>query len=154
MRRALLVAALLTSALLVAACQKEHRAAGEAATPVTPPISINPIPGVTAELRVRDDAGRAGPFKLGDLDSLAVEVNVSGAVGVHEARVDVVTPRGTLYAQLPATVEIGEAGAASSTAVVHVRGTFIESYRQTGTWQFRAYVDGVAAAASDVEVTE
>jgi len=145
---------LLLASLLLAACQRGHGSTVDTPTAVTPPTAISPFLPTTVELQVRDPAGQAGPYRMDELESLSVEIAVSSAPGVHEARVDVVTPAGTLYAQLPATVEVGAAGGASSTATVRVRGTSIESYRQVGTWQFRAFVDGAAAASSDVDVTE
>jgi len=143
--------ALLLAVLLLPACQRGRGSTADTPAAVTPPTAFVPT---TVALSVHDPAGQGGPFRMDELESLSVEVAVASTPGVHEARVDVVTPGGTLYAQLPATVEVSAAGGASSTATVRVRGTSIESYRQTGTWQFRAYVDGAAAASSDVDLTE
>jgi hypothetical protein len=147
MRRVLLLAF-----LVLPACQRGAPSDSPIAT--TPPTAFAPTVATTVDLRVHDASGQAGPFRMDDLDLLSVELDVTAPAGLHEARVDVVTPGGTLYAQLPATVEVSRGSAASSSATVRVRGTSIETYRQVGTWQFRAFVDGAAMASSDVEVTE
>jgi len=147
MRRATLL-----GLLLAAACQSQ----GTSSTATVAPVSGNPgaQPSTPPHLKltVRDPSGAAGPFTLEELEKLAIEVqDVHLGAGDHVLRLDVTGPDGTLYAQLPATLQIDqkEPGA---TVTLQVRGTTIESYRQIGTWQVVAVLDGTPVAASSVEV--
>jgi hypothetical protein len=115
------------------------------ADPTSPsrPPPPPPSPSLSADLSVRSDAGEAGPFSLAALGSLAVEARLAGAEpGAHPARIDVLTPRGTLYAQLAGTVEVGADGTGRLARVLEVRGTPIEAFRQVGGWRLVLTVGG------------
>jgi hypothetical protein len=128
----------LLSALLLASCQASSE-------PVRPPP---PPPAATGTLAVHGVSGSAGALRLGDLARFAIDATYQGEPGVHALRVDVLTPRGQLYAQLAGTLDAGAGGAGAASLGLEVAGTPIESYRMTGTWQFILSVDGGAALAS------
>jgi hypothetical protein len=110
-----------------------------------------------AALSVRDGGGAAGPFRLADVEKLAVEVRLRYAPpGAHELRLDILSPAGTLYAQLPVTAEADAAGQANVVQELEVRGTSIDGLRQTGAWTFRlAHPDeDRAMAVAEAEVLE
>lgn len=138
----------LIASLLLAACSGDP--GGSSPTPEPP---AQPPPGVEASLSVSDGSGAAGPYRLQDVRSLRVQVELRGLrEGSHRVRIDVVSPRGTLYAQLPTAVEVGPSGTATALREVPVRGTSIERLRRTGRWAFQAYLDEGAAPATAGEV--
>ncbi len=121
------------------------------------PIAGPETPPMAAFLQVRDANGVAGPFRLDDVERLSVEVQlVSALPGAHDFRLDVLTPAGTLYAQLPVTAEADAAGQANVAQPIEVRGTPIDLLHLTGAWTFRlAQVDGDRALAlAEAEVGE
>jgi hypothetical protein len=144
MRRAVLAASL----FLAIACQEQSTAS-------RPPPPALPS-GTSAALSVHDAAGAAGPYRIGKLGRLVVDVRyTSEERGVHDVRVDVYTPRGKLYAQLKGSVEVDAAGTGSTSQPLEVQGTAIESFHQVGKWRFLVAVDGGAPLASaEVELTE
>ena len=161
MRKALLVVLLAS-----AACHSTSPAPG--ATASDPGILVtDPVPSagdpvvppagqasMTATLTVKSVAGGEGPFPIGDVDRLSLAVDCANAApGEHDVRVDVMSPSGTLYAQIPGRIETA-AGQASSSSVLWIRGTTVESYRQVGRWSFVAYVDGQPLASAEAELTE
>jgi len=80
-------------------------------------------------------------YRLGEVDRLRVELPWAGPAGLRAPRVDVRTPQGRLYAQLPVEVEADGSGAGTAAAVLEVRGTPIDGYHMVGSWRF-ALVDG------------
>jgi hypothetical protein len=139
---------LLLASLLLPACSGQPDGA-PAAGPTTPPLA--------ALVSVRDGNGAAGPFRIRELAKLRIEVALTGArPGAHQLRLDVLSPGGTLYAQLPAAVEVGPTGEGTGASDLQVRGTTIERYRRTGTWAVRAWLDGAAQplASAEAEVLE
>jgi hypothetical protein len=144
MRRALFAASL----LLVVACQEQPTAS-------RPPSPAPPL-GTAAALNVHDGSGTTGPHRIGGLGRLVVDLRyASEERGVHDVRVDVFTPRGTLYAQLKGSIEVGADGSGSTSQTLEVQGTAIESFHQIGRWRFAVAVDGGAPlASSEVELTE
>jgi hypothetical protein len=108
----------------------------------------------TAKLTVADPSGATGPFALADLDKLVLSIDGANlSPGAHQLRVDVMSPNGTLYAQLPATL-VASQGTGRATSALQVRGSVIESFRESGTWQLVANVDGVPLAAASVDLNE
>jgi hypothetical protein len=94
-------------------------------------------------------------YRLAEVDRLRVDLPWSGSAELRAPRVDVMTPRGRLYAQLPPEIHAGgEAGGGTATVVLEVRGTPIDGYRMVGTWRF-TLVDGggppLATAAIDLQ---
>jgi hypothetical protein len=142
MRRAALA---LPALLALLACQ------GPAPSGRPPP----PPPAASAALSVHDGSGAAGPFKLADLERLAVDVRYAGGEpGPHSLRLDVVSPRGTLYAQLRGTLAVGADGSASASQALEVRGTPIDGFQQVGGWRFVLAVDeGEPLASAEVSLT-
>jgi hypothetical protein len=142
--------ALLLPVLLLAACQ------GEAPSGRPPPPP--PAAGVSAALAVLDGDGAAGPFRLSELTRLALEARCVGVeAGAHAARIDVLTPRGTLYAQFQGTLEVGSgsASAATFTRTLEVSGTPIDAFHQVGTWRFVLTVDeGAPLATAEASLVE
>ena len=155
MRRAILI-----GIFLLAACQRSST--GSASSGDGSSGGSGGTPGTTTgtaaskvTLAIRDAAGASGPFALDDLEKLAIEVAcVGGAAGDHAVRVDVVSPGGTLYAQLPATLVVDAGGTGSTSSTIQVRGSTIDTFRQVGTWQLASFVDGTAQAAASVDLTE
>jgi len=139
--------ALLLPLALLAACQGEPTG-----RPPPPP----PAPGVTGALTVHDGNGTPGPFKLSGLMRLAVDASYTGVeAGRHPARIDVFTPRGTLYTQYRADLELAGAGEATLSRVLEVRGTPIYFSKQLGTWRFVLTVDeGAPLATAEVSLVE
>jgi hypothetical protein len=80
-------------------------------------------------------------YQLEEVDRLRVDLPWLGPGHLRAARVDVTTPRGWLYAQLPVEVQLDASGGGTATAVLEVRGTPIDGYHMVGTWRF-ALVDG------------
>lgn len=80
-------------------------------------------------------------YRLSEVDRLRIDLPWSGAGALRAPRVDVTTPRGRLYAQLPVEVQLDAFGGGTATAVLEVRGTPIDGYHLVGTWRF-ALVDG------------
>ncbi len=78
-------------------------------------------------------------YPIATVDRLRIVLPWSGRA-LREPRIDVKSPNGRLYAQLPVTVETDAAGG-TATAVLEVRGTNIDGYRMVGTWRF-VLVDG------------
>jgi hypothetical protein len=112
-----------------------------------PPPSVN--------LSVLDPVGGPGPFAIGNLEKLMLVLDASHyQPGRHAVRMDVTSPAGTLYAQLPAALLVGDNGVASATVALQVRGTAIASFRDTGNWQVVAYVDGDPVTSASVDFAE
>ena len=133
-------ATLLLSLVLLAACSAE----APAGRPPPPP----PSPSVTGSLLVHDGTGAAGPYTLSSLTRLVVEARYAGGeAGPHPARVDVLSPRGALYAQLQGTLDV-TSGTASFSRLVEVSGTPIDQFNQVGTWRFVLTVDDAAPLAT------
>jgi len=150
--------ALFLGSLLVAGCRvpSSSQAPGGGATngPGATPVPTPP-PAPTASLTVVDPGGGAGPFALADLEQLVVTVAAEHVTpGSHRVRVDVMSPGGKLYAQLPASLQASDTGHGTATATLQVRGSVIESYQDSGTWQFAANVDDTPLAAASVDLTE
>jgi hypothetical protein len=146
MRRAILVPAAL---LALAACHDAPSA--PSGRPPSPP----PAPGISASLAVRDGAGAAGPFRIGDVARIAIEASyLSLEAGRHAVRVDVLAPDGALYAQLQGSLDVGADGTGASSHALEVQGTPIEAFRQVGRWRLALSVDGAPLASSDVDLTE
>lgn len=80
-------------------------------------------------------------YRLSEVDRLRIDLPWSGAGTLRAPRVDVTTPRGRLYAQLPVELQPDASGGGTATAVLEVRGTPIDGYRMVGTWRF-VLVDG------------
>jgi len=143
-------ASILAAATLAAAlgCSEQT---GPSRAPMPPPP-----PSLTADVKVRDQAGAAGPFALSATSSLSVEASVAGAEpGSHAARIDVFTPRGTLYAQFQGTLEVAADGTGRIARVLEVRGTPIEQFGQVGAWRFVLSLGEQAAlATADVGLVE
>jgi len=118
--------------------------------PPPPPASL------AATVSVKDASGGAGPFALSTLESLSVEARVAGAEpGTHAAHIDVLTPRGTLYAQLSGTVDVGADGTGRLARTLEVRGTPIETFQQVGAWRLVLTVDeGAPLASAEVGLAE
>jgi hypothetical protein len=134
--------ALLLSALVLAACQRD---------PTSGPASAPP----PAWLRIRDGSGSAGPFRLGSLSRLSIDCAYLAAPGAHAQRIDVVDPHGLLYGSLRRTVEAGQDGAVTASEGLEVQGTLIEGYHMVGAWQFVLTVDdGPALATAAVDVVD
>jgi len=143
MRRATLL-----GLLLATACQNQGQGTSSAA-PASPPASTPP----QLYLTVRDPSGGFGPFVLDDLEKLAIQVQGAHlGVGEHSLRLDVTGPDGTLYAQLPSDFEADQNELGAAATSLQVRGTTIETYRQLGTWQVVAVLDGTPTTAASVEV--
>ncbi len=153
--------ALFLGSLLLAACQSSpasHTAGGSGGgdpggggTGGTPA----PSPSPTASMTVTDPAGGPGPFALADLEKLVITVDADHvSPGSHNLRIDVMSPGGKAYAQLPATLQASAKGQGRATATLQVRGSVIASYLDVGTWQFAAKVDDAPLAASAVDLTE
>ncbi len=134
----------LLATLLLASCQAPSE-------PVRPPP---PPPTATGTLAVHGGSGIAGALRLADLARFAVDATYQGEPGTHALRVDVLAPRGQLYAQLAGTLDAGAGGAGAASLALEVAGTPIESYRMTGTWQFILSVHGAALASTSVAVVE
>jgi len=141
---------MLTAAALAAAL-----GCSEQSGPSRPPVPPPP-PSLTADVKVRDQAGAAGPFALSATSSLSVEVSIAGAEpGSHGARIDILTPRGTLYAQFQGTIEVGADGTGRIARVLEVRGTPIDQFGQVGAWRFvLALGEQAALATAEVGLVE
>jgi hypothetical protein len=127
--------------LLLAAC----RGSGGTASPDATDVSLS----------VKDASGASGPFAIDALDRLSIEVTCAHVPqGSHDLRVDVTSPGGTLYAQFPATIDVGSQQSGSTSSALLVRGTTIQSFRQVGTWQLAASLDGAVMAAATVDITQ
>jgi hypothetical protein len=138
-------------ALPLAACQ------GASPGPTTPSDAGGSTPvAPSAALTIQDLAGGAGPFALDDLERLIVGIQGKDlGASSHAVRLDVVDPSGTLYAQLPAGLALPDSGGTAATAVaLQVRGTSIEAFRQVGTWQVSAWIDGAPLASASVVISE
>ena len=138
---------MLLASLLLAACQ-------DAGGPGSPAAPIDPA---SAALAVRDGQGGTGPFQVDGLEKVTVDVRLTHvAPGAHRLRLDVLAPGGTLYAQLPVSVEAGPDGQGVASQHLQVGGTPIERYRQTGAWSFRlAPADGATPlATAEAELAE
>lgn len=115
-----------------------------------------PPAGVSASLAIRDGDGAPGPFKLSGLSRLAVDATYTGVeAGPHALRIDVLTPRGTLYAQYQGTFELDASGRATYGKVLEVSGTPIDEFHQTGLWRFVLTVDdGAPLATAEASLVE
>ncbi|HUL60132.1 MAG TPA: hypothetical protein VLU43_12695 [Anaeromyxobacteraceae bacterium] len=102
-----------------------------------PPAPAPPA-SARAALVVRDaQAAAAAPVvQLAGLDRFQVDLACSGLADPGPFHVDVTSPRGLLYAQLPATLQLDAQGNGTASATLPVGGTPIETYRMVGTWQF------------------
>ena len=93
-------------------------------------------------------------LQLAETDRLRVDLPWSGPGAPSAPRVDVTTPRGRLYAQLPVSLQLDAQGQGTATAVLEVRGTPIDAYHMVGTWRF-VLVDGggppVASASIELQ---
>lgn len=137
---------LLLAALLLPAC---HEAGA--------PDPAAPLDPASAALSVRGAGDAEGPYRLEELEKLALEVRLTHAApGAHRLRLDVVAPGGALYAQLPVSVDVGPDGAGAAFEALQVGGTPIERYHQTGAWTFRLAPESGAAplATAQAEVAE
>lgn len=158
------------AALAVAGCQRSPSApgAGAPAIPGEPPATGSPggdlpeiVPPATsapsASLSIVDPAGGSGPFRLDELEALHVRLRYTGPAGVHTGRIDVVDPHGTLFAQLPVTLEVTASGPAAADAAaeakLRIRGTPVELLHQIGTWQLNASVDRTPLASATIDLT-
>lgn len=136
--RTLALAAVL---VLPAACQRAP------AAPAAPPTSA-PAPGPSAaQLRISDDLGGAGPFSLDSLSRLVVATGYTAAPGRHAQKIELFAPDGSLYGTLATQVVADSTGQIATREPVEVRGTPIEGYRMTGSWEVRLSIDGVVAAS-------
>ncbi len=116
-----------------------------------PPPHPTPVP--TASLTVSDPSGAAGPFAIASLQRLVITIDAARfEPGQHAVRVDVTAPAGTLYAQLPAALTIGKSRNGKATTALQVRGSLIESFHDTGSWEFVASIDGVPMASASVDL--
>jgi hypothetical protein len=135
-----LVAALAAAAACQPGQEQQHRA-------------LSRPPGRTARA-VAADAAPPIALQLAGVDRLRIDLPFQGPVAPRDPRVDVTTPRGRLYAQLPVDVALDAQGGGTATAVLEVRGTPIDGYHLVGTWRF-ALVDGegppLATRAVDLE---
>jgi hypothetical protein len=130
-----------TGILLLAACQGSG---------TTPPPSAPRV-----ALTVQDNTGASGPYAIDVVDWLTVGVQVAHvSPGDHAVRVDVTSPGGTLYAQLPGTIQVDTHQSGSTSSTLLVRGTTIQGFRQVGTWQLAASLDGAVMVAASVDITE
>jgi hypothetical protein len=118
--------------------------------------ATEPSRPMAASIVVRDGNGVAGPFRLDELDRLTLEVKLIDApAGSHQGQIDVLSPEGTLFGQLPVDLEVAADGTGASTLPVEVRGTSIESLRRLGTWHFAVSLGtGPALASAEAQVTE
>jgi hypothetical protein len=147
MSRTLTLALLL--ALPLAACQ------GGSSAPSTPSGGEGVPVAPTASLTVQDPDGGAGPFALDALERLTIGVRGKGLSGEsHRVRLDVTDPSGVLYAQLPAALAPAGSGEVAAVLSLQVRGTTIETFRQVGTWQVSAWIDGAPLASAAVAISE
>jgi hypothetical protein len=107
-------------------------------------------------MSVHDGDGAAGPHRLGQLERLVADVRYTSEMrGPHDVRIDVFAPRGTLYAQLTGSVDLGADGSGTTSLEMEVQGTAIESFRQLGRWRFVLAVDeGAPVASSEVDLVE
>jgi len=158
MRRNLTLAFVLGGAIL-AACQSSstsHPSGGNPGGGSTGGgTGGTPEPSPTASMTIADLSGGLGPFALADLEKLVITVAADHLTsGSHKVRIDVTSPGGKIYAQLPATLQASEKRQGSATATLQVRGSVIESYQDSGTWQFAASVDDTPLAAASVDLTE
>ena len=150
MRQKTLIVLLLGSPLL-AACRGSSPA---------PPLLDNsggrpPEPPPTATLTVTDPSGAVGPFAIVDLERLVLNLDGGNlSVGAHPVRIDVTSPGGTLYAQIPATLVANDQHQGRATSALQVRGSVIEGFSEAGTWQLVANVDGAPLASASVDLTE
>jgi hypothetical protein len=157
-----LTLALVLGSLLLAACQSSsasHPTSGSGGGDPSgggtggTPAPVAPSP--TASMTVTDPAGGPGPFALADLEKLVITVDADHvSPGSHNLRIDVTSPGGKAYAQLPATLQASAKGQGRATTTLQVRGSVIASYLDVGTWQFAAKVDDAPLAASAVDLTE
>ncbi|HYD43104.1 MAG TPA: hypothetical protein VEB43_19885 [Anaeromyxobacter sp.] len=112
---------------------------------------------MAASVTVRDGEGAEGPFRLEDLQTLALEIRVVAAPpGPMPLRIDVLTPANVVYAQLPVTLEPDLSGTAAVRQDLEVQGTPIEGLRMTGAWTFRLAPAGGTAplATAEAQIAE
>lgn len=141
---------LLLGGFLLAACQNSS---GGAPSNGTHPGPTAPLP--SGNLTVFDPSGAAGPFQIQELEKLVVAFNASNLrPGPHELRVAITSPSGALYGQFPAKVLVGKDGTAHASTDLQVRGSTIESYNQTGSWQLVASVDGAPLSVAAIDLIE
>ncbi len=137
--------------LLLLACDSSHAPLSDEAP------RRSPTKAATFTISIRDGNGIESPFRVGDLRKLTMEVRMAGATpGPHPLRLDVLSPSGALYAQLPLSIDVGAAGDGIDSTDLQVAGTPIESYRQVGAWSFRLARPGAAAplATAEAEIAE
>ena len=111
----------------------------------------------TAQLssfKVHDGLGNTGPFELAALQALSIETLLVAPSGKHTVQVDLFDPHGSLYGSLRTTLLAGADGRVSSTQIFQVRGTAVEQYHMTGTWQLVLLVDAIPLASATAEVVE
>jgi hypothetical protein len=111
---------------------------------------------VSGALVVHDGRGAQGPFRLSALAHLAIDARYVGVErGPHPARIDVITPRGTLYTQYLATLDLAASGEATLSRILEVGGTPIDDFQQVGTWRFVLTVDdGAPLAIAEASLVE
>jgi len=149
MRRAFLIATLILAGCQQRSANPSPGPPGNATSPGGP--SIPP----KLSLTIVDPSGATGPFPIDDLEYLTLQATYSNAQpGTYALRLDVVDPRGALFAQFLATLQATQSGDASASSVIRVRGTPIAILHQVGTWQVAANVDGAPLASASVDLTE
>ncbi len=93
-------------------------------------------------------------YRLSEVDRVRVDLPWPGPGNLRSPRVDVTSPRGLLYAQLPVEVQPASSGGGTATAVLEVRGTPIDGLHMVGAWRF-ALADGggppLAIASIDLQ---
>jgi len=90
-------------------------------------------------------------YQIDDIDRLRIELAWPGPGGLRAPRVDVTTPSGLLYTQLPVDTQLDSSTGGVATAVLEVRGTSIDGYHMVGTWVF-ALVDGSGPPLSRISI--
>lgn len=139
-------------AALALACQAPARPdTASSSTEVAAPLEVAPPPAV-AKVAVRDAAGAEAPYRVGELEKLAVDVRVTGAQpGPRTFQLEVMSPRGTLYATLPLAIQVDASGEGGATEELQVRGTSIERFHRAGAWVFRVRDPSAGAAIGSGE---
>ena len=126
------IAIALAAAATLTACQPEQ-------APRQNPALARPAVRLAAEAAGVQGAPTA--VQLSSVDRLQVDLPWSGPSALRAPRVDVTTPKGRLYAQLPVQLQLAPSGG-TATAFLEVRGTPIDGYHMVGTWRFALVDDG------------
>ncbi len=155
MRSLALLSIILLSPLTACQNAPDNAASPPSASPDAVVPATRPSPTASgATLVVTDGAGNSGPLHLGSLARLVVDAAYRGIPGRHLERIDIIGPGGTLYAQLKGTLIADPAGRSSSSHSIEVKGTPIESFHMTGTWQFVLNVDGTPLASVSLSIVD